>query len=137
MLGSFYVSLWLIDYSMQVFFKVTSKLGRFGVHVIDRYFFDIVVNISILSEWDFEQANRILAIMYCLNPMPDLVIYIDLPEEVAFARKDDIQSIQYLEERRYLYLRLAKHWGFEVIDGTKKKEEILEEATALINRIFI
>jgi len=136
-LGSIYIAIWLIDYSMHIFFKVTLKLDKFEVNVIDRYLFDIVVNISILAGWRFEQANRILSILFHLHPEPDLVIYVDLPEEVAFSRKDDIQSIRYLEERREFYLRLAKHWKFEIIDGAKKKEEILEEATALINRVFI
>jgi thymidylate kinase len=52
-----------------------------------------------------------------LLPKPSLVFLIDAPEEVAIKRKDDIPSINHLIERRELYLRLEKQYGFTILDG--------------------
>jgi len=135
--GTMYAILWLIDYSIQAFCKVNNVVRRYDVTIIDRYFFDIVVNICVVAGWPIEQANKILRLLFRFHPKPDVVIFIDVPEKIAFSRKDDIQSIHYLRERRELYLLLAMYWNFVIIDGTKNKEEILSETTELVHNNLI
>lgn len=135
--GTMYAVLWLIDYSIQVLCKVNNVVGRYDITIIDRYLFDIVVNICILAGWPIEQANKLLRLLFRFHPEPDVIIFIDVSEEIAFSRKDDIQSIYYLRERRELYLLLARHWNFFIIDGTKKKEEMLNEATEIVHNKLI
>ena len=56
----------------------------------------------------------------------------ELPENIAFARKDDIQDIVYLSERRERYLYLAKQFDYQIIDGSKSQEKILEETLGIL-----
>ena len=49
-------------------------------------------------------------------------------EEIAFNRKNDIQSIDYLTERRERYLQFSQRYGFYRIDGDNSPEKILEQA---------
>jgi len=126
-LGTVYALLWQFDYSVQTFFKVNRIVGRHQVIIIDRYIYDIMVNVSITAGWPVETLPHYLSIMFKIHPKPGIVIYLDLPEEIAFSRKNDIQSIQYLKERRQRYLWLAEHFSFEIIDATKSIETILSK----------
>ena len=125
--GTIYALLWLIDYSMQVFLKVNRVVGKHRVIIIDRYVYDIAVNVSITAGWPIESLPHFLNMIFKMHPRPDIVIYLDLPEEIAFSRKNDIQSIDYLKERRERYLWLAEHCNFQIIDGVKSVDTILGE----------
>lgn len=130
--ASVYAFIWILDYSIQVFFKITLKVFSGRRLVIDRYIFDIAVNLSLTSNKDIGYAQKLIHRFLKFSIAPDRVIFIDLPEEIAFKRKDDIQDIEYLKERRGRYLILAEEFGFTVLDGTKSKKEILEQAMAVL-----
>lgn len=58
-------------------------------------------------------------------PRPDLVVYLDAPAEVLFARKGE-WSIEWLAERRTQYramLRLAPHHA--IVDATRPVDEVV------------
>ena len=60
-------------------------------------------------------------------PQPDLVIYLDAPAEVLFARKGEA-NLQWLEERRQAFLRQgAKMPGFVRVDATQSLEAVHAE----------
>jgi len=65
--------------------------------------------------------------MLKIFPKPDFVFMIDLPEEVAFNRKNDIQSVEYLKERRQLYLEMSDKYGFIKINGQDTPQDILAQ----------
>lgn len=44
---------------------------------------------------------------------------VDVKGNTAYYRKKDVPSIKYLDERRELYLAIAKTLGIPVIDGEK------------------
>lgn len=65
-------------------------------------------------------------------PKPDLVIYLDAPGAVLFARKGE-GSIEALERRRQDYLQLrdqVEH--FTVVDATQPQEKVVQDVVALI-----
>lgn len=128
-----YTAVWLMDYLFQIFFKVVLKLLA-GQHlVIDRYIFDIAVNLSLTAGRDTAFARRLIDRFFWFCPRPDHVFFIDLPEEIALSRKDDIQDIAYLTERRRRYLILAEVYGFTVLDGTMSRTLVLENALEALN----
>jgi len=57
-----------------------------------------------------------------LAPKPDLQYYLHVEPEVSFARKDDIPSITYLEERKKYYDNLSNHYGITTLDGNTASE---------------
>jgi len=120
---------------IQVFFKVSFPLYLGRQLVVDRYVFDIAVNLSLTSGKNVEYAKKLIDWSLRFSPRPDHVFYIDLPEEIAFNRKDDIQDIAYLKERRQRYLWLAKEYGFTILDGTKSENRVLSEALSILKPV--
>ncbi len=130
-LSMVYAGLWLTDYVVQVFFKVFLKLALGRRLVLDRYIFDIAVNLSLTLGRDKEFSAVLARLLLKVCVRPDRIILIDLPEAVAWGRKGDIQDPYYLAERRERYLYLAQLFDFTVIDGTRSKDEVL--ALALVS----
>lgn len=132
-LANAYAIVWLIDYIIQVYFKIIIDTVLGKKLIIDRYIFDIAVNLSLTTNNDINYAKKLVGYFFRFAPIPDLVIYIDLPEEVAFARKDDIQDIEYLRERRERYLALVGEYHFKVINGNQSQELVLKEALGIMD----
>lgn len=67
-----------------------------------------------------------------LYPRPDLVIMLDAPAEVLYARKQE-GSVELLERRRQDYLRIRNEVPrFAVVDVTRSEDEVAREVTELI-----
>ena len=103
--------------------------------IVDRYIFDIAVNLSLTSGKNVQYAKKVIDCFFYFSSRPEYVFFIDLPKEIAFKRKDDIQDIAYLKERRQRYLWLAKEYGFTILDGTKSKDQVLKDALSLMKPV--
>ena len=71
-----------------------------------------------------------------IYPKPDLVIYLDAPAEVLFARKGE-GTPESLERRRQEYLQmrgLVKH--FAVVDASRPEDDVAREAAELIHDFY-
>lgn len=69
-------------------------------------------------------------------PHPHLVIYLDAPAEVLFARKGEA-TLQYLESRRQAFLSQGKHTAnFIVVDATQSLELVCNEVTERIMQFY-
>lgn len=132
-LAGIYAAIWLLDYILQSFYKISLPILSGKRLIIDRYIFDIAVNLSLTTNRKPEFAEKIIKSFFKFIPEPDRVIFIDLPEEVAFSRKDDIQDIEYLRERRERYLYLGKKFGFIIIDGTRTPEQLLQDVVEILS----
>lgn len=125
--------LWLvaffIDYGLQIFFKIRVGLLRKKLIISDRIFYDSLIDqaINLVRGKDWLLKNLDSFWMKVFFPEPDLVIYVDCPEDIAFTRniaKNDTQDTEYLIERRRLYLKLADRYRWFKIDGTLPVDEI-------------
>ena len=58
------------------------------------------------------------------SPEPDITFLIDVPEKIAYQRKDDTPSIEYLKERRKMYLDMGKAYKMVIFDGSKSLEDL-------------
>jgi thymidylate kinase len=69
-------------------------------------------------------------------PKPDIVIFLDVPAEVSFARKgeDTLASLE-LRRRKYLSLQDSTN-NFNVVDATRSEEIVLREVATLLNNFF-
>lgn len=132
LLANVYAGVWLLDYIIQILFKLSLPLVFGKKLVVDRYIFDIAVNISLTTNNAVTHAEKIIAFFFKIAPKPDIVIFIELPDEVAFNRKSDIQDVDYLRERSERYRELSPKYGFYSIDGTKTPEQMLADAREII-----
>jgi len=124
-LSRIYQQILLLDYSLQIFFKVKIPL-IFGKNIVcDRYVYDTVItDLSVDMNYSKDKVMKLLNNLLHFFPEPDIIFLIDVPEEVAYHRKSDVPSIRYLKERRGMYLELGKEYGMMILDGTKNLEEL-------------
>lgn len=129
-----YKFLLFLDYAPQVFRKVVFPLLRGRRLVSDRYVYDTVINMGLNMKYDSPKVVRSIKSFLSIFPRPDITFLIDVPEEVAFSRKDEILAIEYLEERRYIYLEIAKAFNMPILDGTKSLDVLIQEVLEKIRR---
>jgi thymidylate kinase len=105
-------------------------------HVVlyDRhYFIDYFAYDIAPCKWRRPLARRLHG--FWLNrifPKPDLIVYLDAPSEVLFARKGE-GTIEALERRRNEYLELRDHLEhFAVIDVNRPLDVVTQEVTEVI-----
>ena len=125
LLSKVYQQLLLFDYMLQIFFKIKLPL-IFGRNIVcDRYIYDTVItDLSVDMNYSKERVINLLNKLFLFFPVPDLTFLIDVPEEIAYQRKDDTPSVAYLKDRRERYLYVGREHGMVILDGTKKLEEL-------------
>jgi dTMP kinase len=123
--SSFFYKIMIIDYQIQLFVKVSLPL-YFGRNIVcDRYIFDtIITDIAVDQKYTLDDVIVSIDKLWKKNPRPDLIFLIDVSEEIAFKRKTDVVSIDYLKERRETYLAIAHRYGMIIIDGKDPLETI-------------
>ena len=133
-LSKMYQNFIIFDYLIQVFVKIKIPL-LFGFTLVsDRYAYDtIVTDLSVDLNYTDENLKKMLNTIFKVIPVPDTVFLIDVPEEIAFSRKDDVPDINYLRERRSTYLKVANWCNLIVIDGSRSLSEI---EIFILNRVL-
>ena len=131
--AALYVALWCGDYVVTTWprvFRARRSPGK-RLLIVDRYYLDQAVNMTITlghQRW----TGRIIRVFEALLPTPSHGVLLRVTEEVADARKRDIQSVEFLQERQRLYEQLAGERGFVVIDADRPAEAVCEDVLALV-----
>ena len=113
------------DYLLQLLFRVRLPLMRGKNIVGDRYVYDTVItDLSVDMNYSKSEIRKLIRRFFYIAPKPDLAFLIDLPEEIAFQRKNDTPSIEYLRERRNIYLDVGREEGMVVLDGSRSLDEL-------------
>lgn len=125
-LSSIYQYSVVIDYFIQSIYKIKIPL-LFGKNIIcDRYIYDTVVtDLAVDFNYTEEKVLNMLNKMTVMFPKPDKVFYIYVPEQVAFQRKNDVPSIQYLKDRIVFFNIITNSCEFIRLDGTMRIDEIM------------
>jgi thymidylate kinase len=77
--------------------------------------------------------QRLYAALLRRMPPPDLVILLDAPTEVLFARKPE-GSLELLERRRREYFRFGSSVEhFEIVDATRPPDEVVNDVAGRID----
>jgi thymidylate kinase len=139
--GSSIISrLYLIAVIVEYFFQITIKLTipyKLGSSIIsDRYVYDTLINdVSLYTGLSVTKINELLQRLWYFIPKPDIVFLLQVPEQVALQRKNDIPSLDYLMIRNKLYCEIAGSQQFVILDGTINpsilKMTVLEEIDRL------
>jgi len=132
-LSKIYKNILLLDYSLQLIFKVTIPY-MLGKNIIcDRYIYDTIINdIAIDMELPISETNNLIRRFLKIAPEPAIAFLIDLPEEIAFQRKSDIPSIEYLRERKNLYLSIGSEFNMIILNGAENPENIKETVLEIL-----
>lgn len=124
-LSKTYKLILLLDYLVQIFLKLNLSL-IFGKKVIcDRYVYDVIINdLSVDLHLSKRDIKNLLRICFYILPKPEIVFVLDVPEDIAIKRKNDISSTEFLRDRRSTYLWLGKEYRMVILDGTKSIKEL-------------
>lgn len=125
-----------VDYFMRVCPALVASSLTSTVLVVDRYVYDVIQGLH----GQDTTSRRIVAWLTKLFPQPTVVFYIKVPPELAYARKDDIPSLEFLwrsEEEKQELLKDLPANRVIVLDGTRTVQELTQDAlkitTALVN----
>ncbi len=102
--------------------------------LFDRHYFSDYYSYDVMTAAQPRTLSRRIHgfMLSRVYPKPHLVIYLDAPAEVLFARKGE-GTISLLEERRKAYLQMAELVpAFRVIDATQSIETVTQEARNVI-----
>lgn len=119
-----YKSIWLSDYILQIEFRLAKSYLKSDILILDRYYYDAVVDVATDLSFSEKETTNLVKKISKIFPNPDLIFLLDVPADVSCKRKEDIPSIDYIKERRGIYLKIGKFVGMNIIDGTKNENEI-------------
>jgi len=127
----------LVNYTFQVIFKIVIPLKMGKNIVCDRYVYDTIVDLALDLRYPDGKIKHRLNQLFRLLPKPDVLFFIDVPEEVAFRRKNDIPSIEFLRNKKEVYSKILKITKMDknivsVINGTNSVHNLKKEVTMLI-----
>lgn len=136
-LSTVYQYLALSDYIVQGLVRIRLPLA-FGTNVIcDRYIYDLTTSIGVLLDYPLDRTLGLLDRCLRFLPDPDLVFLIDLPEAIAYERKDDTISLNSLSLRRATYLEMAKRHPMIVLDGSREPEELKDTVATEVSQYIM
>ena len=127
----------LLEYSIEIFFKIKLPLMFSQNIILDRYIYDTATNLSVNLNKDFEYHQNLISKLLNKNPEPDIVFFIDIPESESMKRKDDIPSIEYLKKRRIFYNNLVNNFDNIVkLNGLNSKEKLVNTVIKNISSYY-
>jgi len=127
LLAKLYAMIWILDYILYYWIQVRFYYLFSKQIILDRYAADIVVNISVAIGIEDDQMHKLLNILHYFFPKPDISFFIEVDEDEAFRRKNDIPSVQYLRERKQKYFMLKQFYEFKILDGHLSPETLVEK----------
>jgi thymidylate kinase len=100
----------IYPFDLLIFFgyRLYVERVRGRVLIMDRYFYDTLVDVAAGGGW---RGARLLRL---LTPTPHVPVYLDISPEQAFARKGE-HSVDYLSRRRAAYQKLFPNGGRGVV----------------------
>ncbi|MHA1711863.1 MAG: dTMP kinase [Candidatus Freyarchaeota archaeon] len=125
---------WLFALDTLIYSILQIKARRILGYTIlcDRFIPDIIVDL-ICETKDYQLPKRLAGrLLLSLIPRDSKLILIDVAEDIAYNRKHDIPSINYLKERRKLYLTLAKTLNMPIIDGEREASKVHKDILNLL-----
>jgi len=106
--------------------------------LLDRYYLSTIAYQGI----SFQDLNRLLRLNETIAPLPDLVLYLDIPEELALKRISSRNSEKSLFEKKEIlqkisenYKRILPLFNTIKIRADKPFEEVLKETLFVIKNI--
>lgn len=92
-----------LDYWLGYWLKIRPLLARSHLVIFDRYFYDLKID---PRRYRYAGPQWLLSVLNPLVPKPDVVLFLDAPEEVILSRKQEVQPIE-VRRQRQSYRQLA------------------------------
>jgi thymidylate kinase len=123
----------LLEYLPQVWWRLGPALLRGRFVVCDRYLPDVWIDLAMNFGEGEGGVERLRG--HPLNrlfPRPRGGVVLDLDAEAGYQRKNDGTPLAYLQDRRSLYLELARRLGLGVVDAGRPREEVARDVARVL-----
>lgn len=124
-----YLCFFLLEYLTEILIKIRIPLWLGGNVVSDRYVFDVITSNAANYGLSFHEHQKLVENMLRICPKPQMVYLVDIPEEEAMSRKDDVPSIEYLINRRKYYQNISrccwKRYNVKILDGSRDLDDLV------------
>jgi thymidylate kinase len=128
-------SLVLLDFFITLRVAFARLARSVQVVILDRYVYDSLIDIDSGFGSGGVEVKRLLASpLVRIFPRPDKIVLLEIDPAAAMRRKDDIPSMEYLEERYSLYRAVAQQTGASVVDATQSIDETRSALIAEVKR---
>jgi dTMP kinase len=124
---------WL-DYFISVYPSLLASLLTHDIVVLDRYVYDVIAGLTRPDK----RVSRVLMSLFKVFPPPSIVFFIRVPPEVAFERKDDIPSVEFLRNIEEKQLSVLAQCSAKIVtlDGTLSKNELRDSALTVTQTLL-
>lgn len=109
-----------------LYFKL---LKRNKTVIFDRYFYDFIIGFEY-----GDNINRVMRRLFLLLPKPDIGFILDVPPNISFQRKKNIDpmDLNYYRTQRKKYLELGDELNIPVINTKKSVKESVNELIEVV-----
>jgi thymidylate kinase len=123
------LALWWVEYTLGYLTNVYPRLTRSTLVLFDRYYHDILVD---TRRYRYGGPLWLARLVGKVVPRPHLVILLDAPPQVLFARKQEI-SFEEVNRQREEYVNLVRnlHNG-HIVDASRPLEGVVSEVERVI-----
>ena len=129
LIAEIYKLAFLLDQSIVILIKIIPHMVCGKIVICDRYVYDtIITDLSVDLGYSDLQILNLINKAFSILPKPNIIFLVDIPEEIAFSRKNDIPHLNYLKDRRMKYLSIAESIGAIILDGSKGMNDVFKEA---------
>ena len=131
----------LCGYILKMQYNVSLPLFLGKNLIADRYIYDTIVDLAYDLNYEEKKISEKIEFLMRYLPQPDILIYMNISEEIAFKRKDDVPSIEFLSNKRKIYekiLEILKKKGqtYLELEGIETPENLTNYAVAHLSKIF-
>lgn len=118
----------------RVYYRIKTFENKIDFLIIDRYFYDQIINIKYLDKKNDPDRKPLWQIIVESQMItPDLKIYLQIEPKIILERDPRLeQGKVYLIKKYFLFEVLARRWNLTVINGRTKKEKIQKTISNLI-----
>jgi dTMP kinase len=123
----FFDCLTWLDYFVRVCPLLVASFFRNTIVLTDRYVYDVIVGLHGAGS----VSHGVVVWLLKLFPQPTVVFYIKVPPELAYARKEDIPSLEFLyrtDGEKQEILKELPPDRVIMLDGTRPVEELAADA---------
>ena len=132
-IASLWAILYPLDYVLCSLVKIRTMRRTNSVVVFDRFIPDIIADVIFQTRINILKKFVGKILLSHLKRENFLGIILDVNEEVALSRKDDIPTRNYVEFKRSIYRVLAHAMGWRVLDGCRSVEENVRKIMGMID----